>query len=164
MKKIASLISRLLCSHRHLEFMRNLHGDEINRHGGKRSIWRCLGCQTCVAQNTLHDNAIADMRHAQTLQSTLDRISTLKVDENYERMVMLANKIYADFCLKEMHLARLEGRLIGERGVITHGSLSDIESFVTRMEEKITHLNHQINNFYGASARIQECAKRLGVV
>lgn len=38
-----SIIKRLFCNHEY-EFVRNIHGDEINWCGGKRSIWKCKKC------------------------------------------------------------------------------------------------------------------------
>ena len=37
------LIGRLLCRHEWV-WVRNIHGDEINAAGGKRSWWRCRKC------------------------------------------------------------------------------------------------------------------------
>lgn len=36
-------IKSLFCKHEY-EFVRNIHGDEINHMGGKRSIWKCKKC------------------------------------------------------------------------------------------------------------------------
>lgn len=36
--------ARLFCKHAHIVFVRNVHGDEINHVGGKRSVWRCCFC------------------------------------------------------------------------------------------------------------------------
>lgn len=38
-----SFIRSLLCDHEY-EFVRNIHGDEINHCGGFRSVWRCRKC------------------------------------------------------------------------------------------------------------------------
>ena len=38
-----NFIKRLCCEHEY-EFVRNIHGDEINWCGGYRSIWRCKKC------------------------------------------------------------------------------------------------------------------------
>jgi hypothetical protein len=38
-----NFIKRLCCEHEY-EFVRNIHGDEINWCGGHRSIWRCKKC------------------------------------------------------------------------------------------------------------------------
>lgn len=163
MKKLFNLLSMLFCSHRHIEFVRNIHGDEINERGGKRSLWNCLNCKTSVAKGYLYDNAIEENRHAQTLQKTLDSISALKADEHFECMVSIANRVYAQFCLKEMHLDRLRGTLRGQRGPILFRDLDHVESFMHEMEGKINHLEHQIREHEGSSKRIQEVAERLGV-
>lgn len=34
----------IFCSHVNLEFVRNIHGDEINLAGGNRSWWICKDC------------------------------------------------------------------------------------------------------------------------
>lgn len=39
-----SFLGRLLCKHAFVIFVRNIHGDEINQYGGKRSIWKCCFC------------------------------------------------------------------------------------------------------------------------
>ena len=163
MKKLFNFFHALVCSHKHVEFIRNLHGDEINQHGGKRSIWRCIDCESQLKRSSLYDDAISENRHAQTLQNTLDVISDLKADEHFERMVSIANSVYAKFCLKEMHLDSLNGTLRGQRGPILFRNLEHIESFMHDMEGKITHLDHKIREHEGASKRIQEVAKRLGV-
>ncbi len=38
-----NLFKRLFCKHEY-EFVRNIHGDEINWCGGYRSLWRCKKC------------------------------------------------------------------------------------------------------------------------
>lgn len=35
---------RMLCKHKQWEFVSNIYGDEINRSGGKRSMWKCTEC------------------------------------------------------------------------------------------------------------------------
>ena len=40
---MVNFIKRLCCEHEY-EFIRNIHGDEINWCGGHRSIWRCKKC------------------------------------------------------------------------------------------------------------------------
>lgn len=40
---VIDFIKSLFCKHEY-EFVRNIHGDEINHMGGKRSIWRCKKC------------------------------------------------------------------------------------------------------------------------
>lgn len=37
------LIQRILCNHHYINY-RNIHGDEINWSGGKRTIYRCIKC------------------------------------------------------------------------------------------------------------------------
>ena len=45
-------IKRLFCRHE-LEFNRNIHGDEINLSGGKRSVWWCTKCDAVVLKSEL---------------------------------------------------------------------------------------------------------------
>ena len=40
------------CEHEY-EFVRNIHGDEINWCGGYRSIWRCKKCGNIQYRNEL---------------------------------------------------------------------------------------------------------------
>lgn len=40
---VIDFIKSLFCKHEY-EFVRNIHGDEINYMGGKRSIWKCKKC------------------------------------------------------------------------------------------------------------------------
>lgn len=37
------ILKMLFCKHRY-EFVRNLYGDEINYHNGKRNEYRCVKC------------------------------------------------------------------------------------------------------------------------
>lgn len=51
-----SIFKRLLCKHDDLEFIRNVHGDEINQLSGKetvRSIWKCKNCGKIIYKNYL---------------------------------------------------------------------------------------------------------------
>ncbi len=48
-----SFFKRLFCRHKELEFVRNLHGDEIIEHGWKRSVWECVRCGTFRFQGSL---------------------------------------------------------------------------------------------------------------
>lgn len=48
------LTRRRLCPHEWM-FVRNIHGDEINHSGGKRSIWNCAECLARRCGNELHD-------------------------------------------------------------------------------------------------------------
>ncbi len=46
---------RLFCRHSgDLEFVRNLHGDEIVEHGFKCSVWRCERCGALVYGDELN--------------------------------------------------------------------------------------------------------------
>ena len=38
-----NLFKKLYCEHKY-EFVRNIHGDEINHRDGKRSVWKCTKC------------------------------------------------------------------------------------------------------------------------
>jgi ribosomal protein L32 len=51
-KLLFTWINRLLCSHQ-LVFVRNVHGDEINRLGC-RSIWKCRKCGHSHYSNHLY--------------------------------------------------------------------------------------------------------------
>lgn len=49
---MSRLLQRLFCRHGDaLEFVRNIHGDEVFEWGGKRSIWRCEKCGARVLQS-----------------------------------------------------------------------------------------------------------------
>ena len=48
-----NLFKRLFCKHKY-EFVRNIHGDEINWRGGKRSIWKCKKCGRTQYRNELY--------------------------------------------------------------------------------------------------------------
>lgn len=50
----SNLVRRLFCRHRDVRFVRNIHGDEINHSGGKRSVWRCQACGAAVRRDQLH--------------------------------------------------------------------------------------------------------------
>lgn len=163
MKKLFNFLHTLICSHKHVAFIRNLHGDEINQRNGKRSLWRCLDCDSEVAKSSLYDDAISENRHAQTLENTVKAIKVLKADEHFESMVSIANSVYAQFCLKEMQLDSLNGTFRGQRGIVKFESISQIESFIHDMEGKINDLNNKIRDHEGSAKRIQEVAKRLGV-
>lgn len=41
---------RLRCKHQ-FAFVRNIHGDEINLHDGKRSVWQCELCTKTVRRD-----------------------------------------------------------------------------------------------------------------
>lgn len=41
-------IKRIVCNHRDSKFIRNFHGDEINRNGGYRSLWECKYCSKLI--------------------------------------------------------------------------------------------------------------------
>lgn len=59
-------IKQLLCNHieHHLEFIRNIHGDEIYLAGGKRSIWRCTNCGKIILRNSLfYPGEVSDGYH-----------------------------------------------------------------------------------------------------
>lgn len=60
-----TFIRRLFCQHREFDFVRNIHGDEINQCGGKRSLWRCRGCGSDVLSADLYptpgSDALRDM-------------------------------------------------------------------------------------------------------
>lgn len=43
----------VFCVH-NLRWLRNIHGDEINHAGGKRSVWRCRKCSGIKLQGRLH--------------------------------------------------------------------------------------------------------------
>ena len=158
-----TFIKQLLCSHSHDEFIRNIHGDEINVYNGKRSIWRCTKCDHTKAKSGLFNNDIAENRHAQTLQRTLDMVAAIRASEDFEYMTTLADGVYAHFCLKEMHLATLEGRTIAQRGPMVYESLPHIEEFMLSMEYQIKELDRKIKAHGGAAQRIREVAERLGV-
>lgn len=53
-----NLIKRLFCRHSDgTTFVRNIHGDEINMTGGKRSEWRCKRCDGLVLMDRIHSDA-----------------------------------------------------------------------------------------------------------
>ncbi len=45
-----NIIKQLFCKHNFV-FIRNLHGDEINQHNGKRSLWQCTRCGKQIYMN-----------------------------------------------------------------------------------------------------------------
>lgn len=47
---ILSFIRQLFCKHNYV-FIRNLYGDEINLHNGKRSLWQCTRCGKQIYMN-----------------------------------------------------------------------------------------------------------------
>lgn len=47
-------VKRMLCNH-WLVHVRNIHGDEINYRGGKRSVWKCQNCGAIKLRDYLHD-------------------------------------------------------------------------------------------------------------
>lgn len=51
---IKAYFKRLFCRHTELDFVRNIHGDEIIYSGWKRSVWRCKHCTTYKLQDQLH--------------------------------------------------------------------------------------------------------------
>lgn len=50
-------LQQLLCRHRQPQFIRNIHGDEINEWGGNRSLWRCTRCGHVFSRPMLVDEA-----------------------------------------------------------------------------------------------------------
>lgn len=54
MNKLRGFFQRLFCRHQSAAFMRNIHGDEINLCGGKRSVWRCTACGVITLRDELH--------------------------------------------------------------------------------------------------------------
>lgn len=53
-----NLIKRLFCRHSDgTTFVRNIHGDEINTTGGKRSEWRCKRCDGLVLMDELNSGS-----------------------------------------------------------------------------------------------------------
>ena len=49
-------LDKLWCKHESQKFIRNIHGDEINLAGGKRSLWICNKCGKPVFHDKLHDS------------------------------------------------------------------------------------------------------------
>jgi hypothetical protein len=49
-------IKRVMCGMKGhwLVHVRNIHGDEINYRGGKRSVWRCANCGAMKLRDHLH--------------------------------------------------------------------------------------------------------------
>jgi RNase P subunit RPR2 len=45
---------RLMCKHSDMQHVRNIHGDEINFRGGKRSVWQCANCGAIKLRDHLH--------------------------------------------------------------------------------------------------------------
>lgn len=151
---------RLLCRHDHSEFVRNIHGDEINVYDGKRSIWRCTKCKHTKAKGHLFDpeQAKNHLRRVQAGAAAMER------EDNFNHMIAVANKVYAELCLKEMHLAKLQGSLIGERGLMVFETLEQIEAFVTKAEKQIIDFNKRIEAHKTSAQRIVEVAQRIGVM
>ncbi len=47
----------LFCKHKRQAWVRNIHGDEINQSGGRRSIWFCQDCHVIQLHRELHDSS-----------------------------------------------------------------------------------------------------------
>jgi hypothetical protein len=70
MTTFMALLKRLFCRHRSLQFVRNIHGDEIREHGWARSLWRCADCQAVVSRDDFnHGPLVAIMEAAEHLTS-----------------------------------------------------------------------------------------------
>ena len=54
MNTIKLIIGWLFCDHTFLTFVRNIYGDEINQHNGKRSIWKCKSCGKLIYKDKLY--------------------------------------------------------------------------------------------------------------
>jgi len=53
---VSGFLKRLFCMHRGgVAFVRNIYGDEINRSGGKRSIWVCKRCGGFIFEPYLNE-------------------------------------------------------------------------------------------------------------
>ena len=39
-----NFLKKLFCDHKDMEFVANVHGDDINRLDGARSLWKCKAC------------------------------------------------------------------------------------------------------------------------
>lgn len=51
---IPAWLKRLLCFHKKLDFLWNIHGDAILENGWKRSVWKCQACKAVVYKDKLH--------------------------------------------------------------------------------------------------------------
>ncbi len=55
---LKDFFKRLFCKHKHVCFIRNIHGDEINLVSGKktyRSWWKCVDCDKFVKKEKIGD-------------------------------------------------------------------------------------------------------------
>ena len=61
-----SFLKRVMCGFKGhwLEHLRNIHGDEINHRGGKRSVWRCANCGAVKLRDHLHYPESKEPPHA----------------------------------------------------------------------------------------------------
>lgn len=66
---IKKYFSNLFCSHKKLEFVENIYGDQINIHHRKRSIWKCQRCGKLIYKDELYTNKF------KTLDNELRNIS-----------------------------------------------------------------------------------------
>jgi hypothetical protein len=59
---LAGWIRRLFCSHAGaVDFVRNIHGDEVFEWGGKRSIWRCRDCDGRVLEGSVYPAFVQEL-------------------------------------------------------------------------------------------------------
>lgn len=58
---IKKWFSNLFCSHKQLEFVENIYGDQINIHHGKRSIWKCKRCGKLINKDELYINKFKNL-------------------------------------------------------------------------------------------------------
>ncbi len=59
------------CDHDY-EFVRNIHGDEINMRDGKRSVWQCKKCGHVQYRDQLHKNFKDELKELTTNQINKD--------------------------------------------------------------------------------------------
>ena len=55
---VISLIKKILCKHKHVRFIRNIHGDEIIEYGYKRSVYVCINCGKYFYKDQLYEKEI----------------------------------------------------------------------------------------------------------
>ena len=74
MNWLRKFIHNFECEHEYV-FVRNIYGDEINQHNGKRSIWKCTKCGKIEYKDTLYPNYNVD---------NLDKYLIEKSNQYYE--------------------------------------------------------------------------------
>jgi hypothetical protein len=52
---LGRILKQFFCEHRNSTWLRNIYGDEINYHNGKRSLWKCDECEKITFGDWLYE-------------------------------------------------------------------------------------------------------------